>query len=309
MANILIIGCGDIGQHTAVELIKNKHQVTGLRRNPPEQSKRIDSSIRWMSADLTRPETLHVISDEFDYILYMPAPKRNSEASLEQTYRNVFWVGLQHIIAKVEKFQQLKRFIFISSVSVFGQNKGQWLNENSLPLPQRFNGKILLEAENLVSSANFPSTSIRFAGIYGPGRHHLINAVNQGSTIQTTHPKYTNRIHSVDCAGLLNFLIQKDLLGYSLDSLYIGVDELPCSEQEIKHFIYRLLLDGGLSPKPLTIDNSSENQNKRCSNKAIKSLGYKFIYDSYLIGYSDIISDYISQNQHRQSHLERQPSP
>jgi len=265
--------------------------------------------MRWISADLTRLETLQVIVDEFDYILYMPAPKRNSELSLEQTYRNVFLEGLQHIIAIAEQLQQLKRFIFISSVSVFGQNQGQWLTESDLPSPQRFNGKILLEAENLVSDANFPSTSVRFAGIYGPGRHHLINAVNQGCAIQGTPPKYTNRIHSVDCAGLLNFLIQKDLQGHPLDPLYIGVDESPCSEQEIKQFIIQQLLGGGLSPEALTIDNSSDHQNKRCSNKAIKSLGYQFIYDSYLTGYPDIISDYIAQFQQHQSLLKRQPSP
>lgn len=34
---ILIIGCGDIGKAVAHELIKLRHQVTAIKRNPPKK--------------------------------------------------------------------------------------------------------------------------------------------------------------------------------------------------------------------------------------------------------------------------------
>ncbi|PCJ13921.1 MAG: hypothetical protein COB04_15965 [Gammaproteobacteria bacterium] len=306
MANVLIIGCGDIGQHTAARLIKNQHNVFGLRRSPPTSTSigaskdlhaNTPAAIHWITADLTRPETLEQLTDQFEYILYMPAPKRSADASLEQTYRSVFLEGLTHVIAKAEQFQKLKRFIFISSVSVFGQNQGSWVNENEPPLPKRFNGEILLEAEQRIGQASFPSSTVRLAGIYGPGRHRLIDNVSKGCRIQSEPPKYTNRIHSHDCAELLNFLIQQDLQDTPLQPLYVGVDDHPCSEQEINQWIFQRLNEYGQNPNPYTIDNTATAQNKRCSNQAIKSLGYQFIYPSYQTGYVDVIKDYVNKQQ------------
>lgn len=296
MANLLIIGCGDIGLHTASRLIKKKHQVVGLRRNPPASTGLI-SDIQWIRADLAQPETLASIEDQFDYILYMPAPKRSPHQSLQLAYKTIFLDGLQHTLTKVAQFQRLKRFIFISSVSVYGHNQGQWVDENTPPAPKRFNGEILLEAENLIAQANLPATTVRFAGIYGPNRHRLINKVHQGCPVQNAPPKYTNRIHSQDCAGLLHFLIEEDLQGRDLAPLYVGVDNHPCAEQEINHWIHQQLQRGGLSPKPMALVPNNNSQNKRCSNKAIKALGYQFIYDSYQQGYLDITREYIAKER------------
>lgn len=74
-------------------------------------------------------------------------------------------------VAKKAKFEGVKQFIFLSSMSVYGIEKGL-IDENTIPSPVTHYGKSKLQAERIISelrSTNFKVAIIRPPMVYGIG--------------------------------------------------------------------------------------------------------------------------------------------
>ena len=290
--SILIAGCGDIGSQLAELFYKDTRsknitgpdnfQTYGLKR-----SKGIDTNcIRWIQADLTRPQTLTSIP-EADYLIYTATPGQRTEAA----YRRTYLEGLKHIVNAVEK-TRIKRIFMVSSTSVYGQNNGIWVNEQTPAVPQSFSGRIIREAESWLENHSIPSSIIRFSGIYGPGRDFLIRKILAGGySLQQSPPKYSNRIHRDDCALVLAHLIRRDNLNKPLASTYLASDCEPASEWEVHQWLGRRL--GAEIPTAATHQRTTHQrtvkQNKRCSNSRLLQSGFVFKYPNFRIGYQAMI--------------------
>ena len=72
----LLAGAGDLGRRAAALLIAQGHEVWGLRRNPPTND---PLAIRWLGADLTRPETLQVLPAGISHVVFAPTPDERNE--------------------------------------------------------------------------------------------------------------------------------------------------------------------------------------------------------------------------------------
>ncbi|MYH90732.1 MAG: sugar nucleotide-binding protein, partial [Gammaproteobacteria bacterium] len=96
--------------------------------------------------------------------------------------------------------------LFLSATSVYAQNRGEWLDEESPTSPGTYNGMSLLSAEEAVLGWSPNPLVVRFAGIYGPDRMRLVRQLEKPLTIQRTPAAYTNRVHQEDCVGSLRFL-------------------------------------------------------------------------------------------------------
>jgi len=270
---VLIAGCGDVGTRLALRLINDGHEVWGMRRDVSA----LDAAIRGIAADLSNVAKIPELPANLDYIAYCPAAGRRQEAIYRQTYVN----GLRNLLHQLRRQnQQVKRIIFTSSTAVYHQTGGEWVDENSATEPTGFSGRILLEAETLLANSGFTYSVVRFAGIYGPGREHFINRVRRGevATCETV-PRYTNRIHSDDCAGLLRHILACP----KPQNLYIGVDCDPSPRAEVASWLASAMdvakpVLGNESP-------SAKSQNKRCSNARILAAGYRFLYPTYREGY------------------------
>ncbi|HHS99701.1 MAG TPA: NAD-dependent epimerase/dehydratase family protein, partial [Thiomicrospira sp.] len=166
MANILIAGCGGIGCELGVKLVSQGHTVFGLRRNIDA----IPDKIFPIQVDLSHP--IPELPDHIDYVVYAASAGKHKDIAYFQAYVS----GVKHTLEALEN-QTIKRFFFISSTSVFGQNEGEIVTEESPTADTTFSTRRLLEGEELVNNSTIPSTIIRFGGIYGPGRNHLIDLV------------------------------------------------------------------------------------------------------------------------------------
>jgi nucleoside-diphosphate-sugar epimerase len=93
-----------------------------------------------------------------------------------------------------------KRFIYISSSSVYGQSDGGWVDESSATEPQEESGRIVFAAEEVLRSQLPSAIILRFAGIYGPGRLLRRNAIEKGEPIVGDADKWLNQIHVDDGA-------------------------------------------------------------------------------------------------------------
>ncbi|PIE40822.1 MAG: NAD(P)-dependent oxidoreductase [Gammaproteobacteria bacterium] len=273
---VLLVGCGDIGAVLGEYLANNNFDVTGLRRTPVE-----DAPFKMLAVDLFAPDTLSQLDNDYDFIVYTATPSQMTA----QAYEAIYVQGLQNLMAAIAPPKE--RLLLVSSSGVYHQSKGEWVDEQSATQPQRFTGEVLLRSEQLALETWPNTTVVRFSGIYGPGRFRLINKVQQGCRVTETPPKYTNRIHRDDCAGLLAFMIEQQLQGVALDSIYIGSDHDPATEAEVLDYIASLL--GLPAPERETVGNEPVNQNKRCSNQKVLDLGYRFKFPTYKEGYRELV--------------------
>ena len=90
----------------------------------------------------------------------------------------------------------------------------------------------------------------------------MIERARAGARCAGDPPKFTNRIHRDDCAGVLAHLVD---LGDRCDDAYIGVDDAPVEECEVLEWL-AARLD---APPPRRVrggEAASRGSGKRCSN-------------------------------------------
>ncbi len=275
MAKILIVGCGAIGRELGNHLSDAGHQVTGLKRNPPKVN---PDKFVYYKADITLLTGLQKLDKDYDYVFFIVSPDHRDIDS----YRSAFDTGLSNLTRLLPGAV----WFFISSTSVYGQSKGEWVDENSLASGNSSTSKIIVAAEKRIHVLNPGNIVVRFSGIYGPGREYLLRQAKQNSAVQQDPPYFTNRIHQRDCVGSLVFLLNQHLNGVKLSSCYLASDDCPAPMWEVMSWLTEQLS----YPPPLAKTTPQDaDMNKRCSNDRLKNLGYRFTYPDFRDGYSELI--------------------
>ena len=278
--SLLIAGCGDVGGRLASRLLAEGWRVHGLRR----AVEALPVGVLPIAADLQNsllpPDWP---TGSLDYLVYCAAASESSEAGYRAAYVN----GLRHVLGWLrEQGQVPRRVLFVSSTGVYGQQLGEWVDEESPVQPEGFSGRILLEAERLLLDSGLPASVIRLSGIYGPGRERLLNQVRQGYRVASAPPLYGNRIHADDAAGLLAFLLQTDWRGEALQNIYIGVDDCPAPLHEVVAWMREQLQVSIWSPEASIRRAGS----KRCSNARARGLGWAPQYVDFRQGYAALLA-------------------
>ena len=179
-----------------------------------------------------------------------------------------------------------RRVFFVSSTSVYGERGGGWVDETTPPGPRGFAGESLVAGERRMRAGPIPATVVRFAGIYGPGRGWMIERARSGASCAGDPPKFTNRIHRDDCAGVLAHLVE---LGDRCNDAYIGVDDAPVEECEVLEWLAARL--GAPAPRRVHGDEAvAQGMGKRCSNARLRASGYRFRYPTFREGYAAVLA-------------------
>ena len=273
---ILIAGCGDVGSTLGQLLTTQGKEVIGLRRNINQ----LPQGIQGISADLSQFDDLKAKLQGIhcDIVVYAASAPSFTPEAYQQTYVD----GLKNIINSLDT--PPKHLFFTSSSGVYHQNDHGWVDEQSPCLPSAFSGQIMLEAEQTALSTEYPATAVRFTGIYGPNRNHLLNRVSRGDVAPESPTQFTNRIHRDDCAGVLAHLITKALNDEPLETIYLATDDTPATMYDVTHWMAQQL-----SIKVISESASRRAGSKRCSNQRLKESGFSFKYPSYKEGYSALL--------------------
>lgn len=283
---ILIAGCGYVGSVLASELASAGHAVWGLCRDPGG----LPEGVRPLQADLFSLESLGALPEGLDHVVYSAAPGLGGAASedeLRAAYRAIYLDGFDNLLRALSDLgEKPRRVFFTSSTSVYGQRRGEWVDEASSTKPERFAGDMLLLAEGLLRGSSFAGTSVRFGGIYGPQRTRLLERVRAGTARwRAGGAYYTNRIHRDDAAGVLRHLIESD----ACEALYLGVDSDPADERSVYEWLAERL--GAAVPEPASAAAAASRApgSKRCKNARLLASGYEFRYPSFRDGYAELI--------------------
>lgn len=269
-----------MGSALAGRLVADGSDVWGMRRSPGD----LPRGVQPLAADLTRAATLSDLPAGIDSVVYAAG----ADASNEAAYRAIYLDGLGNLLRTLTDMgEKPRRVFFTSSTSVYGQRRGEWVDESSPTHPLGFSGEIMLSAERLLTGSPFPATVLRLSGIYGPGRNRLINRVRSGDVVYRPGPHhYTNRIHRDDAAGALRHLVRLE----SPEDLYLGTDCEPVDESEV----FRWLADAMAVPAPRNLSEGEDvpprrTGSKRCRNARLLASGYRFRYPTFREGYGAVL--------------------
>jgi len=285
---ILFIGYGEIAQLCTKHLFTRGFKITALSRTQHHSpSAAQPDQWRHICGSVFDPQIQKQITKEyFDSVVVTLTPQERSDSVYNYTYPKTIsnlkklWVSLG---------TQPKQLIYVSSTAVYAQNNNEYVNEVSKTSPTRFNGVRLLEAEHIAHSLAEVGTAVtclRFSGIYGPGRYHLLKSVMQG---QIMGEHYTNRIHVEDCAGIIDYLIERYMDAGWFVPVLIGSDA--CSEKSsmVKTWLYEQLA------QQIEVEPVAQGQpvrpigSKRCDNSLLLKSGYPLKYPHYKVGFKNII--------------------
>ncbi len=276
MANILIVGCGDLGGEIARLLDFAGHTVTGVRAS----NKSLSANIHAIRADVTEPKTLSVLQNlNPEIVIYCVAANAQTDASYSMHYVE----GLRNVLATQAKNHGLLHVFFVSSTRVYGQKTGEVLDENSPAIPADFGGERLLEAESLLECLPCEATSMRLSGIYGNDRIYLVNMAKEPSRWPQENA-WSNRIHRDDAARFITFLCDKVLQKQKIESCYIVSDDMPTQQYEV---LIWLAKKQGVDTAH--IKTPGVQGGKRLSNRRLRDTGFQLHYPDYQIGYSRVL--------------------
>ena len=214
MSHILIAGLGDLGTGLAEQLMAGGHRISAIRRGT-----QAPAGVELYSQDLTEGAAM-LPPDPVDLLVIIMTPSEYSE----EGYLQAFVRAPLTLLEALGRQQPLPPVVFVSSSAVFGDQEGV-VDELTPPRPGRYNGKVLLAAEEEISTRSL-STVVRFTGIYGPGRYRQIDKAARLARGEESlpAPQWTNRIHRDDCVGLLHSVVLGWIEGREMPPLVIGTD-------------------------------------------------------------------------------------
>lgn len=267
--------------------------VVAVSRRPPEDGlpgDRSPKNFRHIPGDLGEalPDALR--GESFAQVVVCLSPNGQQASD----YRHVFETALDNILKGLATATPA-HLLFVSSTSVYGQRDGEWVDEASPTEPDSFSGQILRAAEQRVHAAGYPTTCVRFSGIYGGRRTRLLEGVRRGEYATVGPSPYTNRIHEDDAIGVLDHLLSLARQGRPLHPCYLASDCEPAPLHEVVHWIRRQL---ELPEVPPDAHASTTGPvagrragSKRCNNRQLLESGYAFRYPGYREGYARMIAD------------------
>lgn len=278
MANVLIAGCGYVGAALAHSLLPS-HIVWAIRR----QADRLPQGVEPLALDMSQPFALPD-GVAFDWVFYTAAAAEFTLAAFQAAYVD----GPRHLVAALATSgQSPKRVFYTSSTGVYGQRDGESVDESTPAEPGDATGRAVLQGEQTFLNSGLPSTVVRYAGIYGPGRASLMHELAAGRAGVSDTPMIANLIHRDDCVGVLGFLLQQADTG-PVPPVVVACDPNPSDRNELIRWLAgRMGLDAANLPvRPLP---PMARGCKRCDSTWLQHAGYRFRYPSFREGYGALL--------------------
>jgi nucleoside-diphosphate-sugar epimerase len=272
MPRVLIAGCGYLGQAVAELFLADGWEVEGWTKSADSARPLSTKPYLVLAVDISQVDQVRARKRDFDAVIHCASTRGGNLDS----YRRVYLDGVRNLVERFEGSQ----ILFTSSTSVYAQNNGDWVTEESGADPKHETGKILRKAEDLVL-AN-PGIVIRLAGIYGPGRSALLKKFLRGDAIiDPENDRFVNQIHRDDAADALRFVLTRQA---SAGEIFNVVDDQPILLSEC----YRWLATTLNRPLPATGRSTSNRKrgdsNKRVSNAKLRALGWTPRYPDFAQG-------------------------
>jgi len=283
---VLIVGCGYVGLPLAAELVRQGHEVFGVRRSATADAALKAAGIQPLIADVTQPETLAALPGPFDWVINTVASTRGGSS---EDYRQVYLQGTRNLIDWLAASPP-KKFVYTSSTGVYGQDDGSLVKETSPTEPSAETAQVLVETEQVLLTAarerRFPAVILRVAGIYGPDRGHLFKQyLRNAAVIPGKGDRILNMIHRDDLVGVILAALKAGRPG----EVYNAVDDEPVAQLAFFRWLSETLGRDlpPFGPAETEVSRKRGLTSKKVSNRRLRmELGYRFQHPTFRQGYT-----------------------
>jgi nucleoside-diphosphate-sugar epimerase len=176
---LIIFGAGYVGAEVARQAVARGLSVIAVTRNPTKATALREEGIDVVVAELTSGAWQQRIRGGADFVLNCVSSGGGGIEGYRQSYRE----GMGAILAWARSGGVAGTIVYTGSTSVYGQGGGARVDETSAADAPGERAGILSETESFLRANNGACTRwfvLRLAGIYGPGRHHLLEQVRSG---------------------------------------------------------------------------------------------------------------------------------
>ena len=269
--HVLIVGAGDTGLSLATML-----SSAGLRVSTLNRSGRSIDAATALVGDLADSASLMGLPSA-DVVVFTTAPPSRDD----EGYRTAYLDGPQRLLDALPT--EPARAVLTSTTGIYGADDGRWVTATTPPDPSRSTAAIVVEGEAALAR-RIPTTVVRSAGIYGPGRRRLIDQVLTGVVGVTPGmpARWTNRVHRDDLAAALALCVVHP----NPPPVAIAVDDEPAPRDDVLAWIAaQVRVDLGPDPSPIVAPTG-----KRCRNSELKDLGWELSYPTFREGYTSVLA-------------------
>jgi len=200
---LVVFGAGYVGGELVRQALALGLRVTALTRNPTRAAELSAMGAATIVADLATDRWHGQIAGGADLALDCVGAGGGGVDGYRRTYveglRSIFaWAGTAPV----------GTFVYTSSTSVYPQTGGMKVTEDAPTTGVRDTAQVLMEAEDVVRTLGDGVGRrwfiLRLAGIYGPGRHQLLDQLRTGATeLRGPGDQHLNLIHRDDiCAAI-----------------------------------------------------------------------------------------------------------
>jgi len=287
--NIFCFGFGQVAKNFIKKLSIEQYNINLSATSRNKSSKKIFNGINYNSYLFNSEnfdQNLVVKLKEADHIL-VSIPPENQEDLVVKNF------------SKFLESSKLKWITYLSATSIYGDHKGEWVNENSKTNPISNNGIARLKAENawvsLEKKNKIPVQIFRLSGIYSNEKNILIRLKSGEVKLINKKNHYFSRIHVDDISNILF----KSLSKFKSGEIYNLSDDKPSTSEDVTLFGAKMLNIENI--EKIEVDQiKSEmlknfyNESKKVSNEKMKSyFNYNLKFPSYIEGLNYIRSNFI----------------
>ena len=287
--NIFCFGFGQVAKNFIKKLSVEQYNINLSATSRSESSKKTFNGINYNSYLFNSEkfdQNLVVKLKEADHILVSIPPENQEDLVIKN-------------FSKFIESSKVKWITYLSATSIYGDHKGEWVNENSKTNPISNNGIARLKAENawfsLEKNKKIPIQIFRLSGIYSNEKNILIRLKSGDVKLINKKNHFFSRIHVDDISNILF----KSLSKFKSGEIYNLSDDKPSTSEEVTLFGAKILNIENI--EKIEVDQiKSEmlknfyNESKKVSNKKMKSyFDYNLKFPSYIEGLNHIRSNFI----------------
>lgn len=289
---LVIFGCGYVGSALARAAVTAGASVEALTRNPDKATAlRAAGLAKVVVADLSTDAWHGQIAGGADFIVNCVS------SGGPDAYRQSYVGGMQSVLAWAAKGPvPVGTLVYTSSTSVYPQGDGMVVDETAPAEGSTPNGAIIRESEVLLQRA--PASAVRrhfilrLAGIYGPGRHHLLDQLRAGAgQLGGSGDHRLNLAHRDDIvAAILACLDAPAAVG---SDIFNVADSAPAGRAEVVAWLAERLGRPvpGFDGSATTRRGGAPMPDRIISNARIQQvLGWRPGFPDYRAGYEKLLS-------------------
>jgi len=280
---LLVFGLGYTAGFYAAHAAGAFDEVVGTRRLPQGEMVGAVRILPFNSAAEQVDERLLGTLNAADALLASAAPDARGDPVLGR------------LAAEIAAAPTLKKIVYLSTIGVYGDANGAWLDETAAlnPTSDRNRLRVLAERDwmELGEKNDKDVYVLRLSGIYGPGRNVLMKLRDGTAKRLVKRGQVFNRIHVADIARAIDACLLNDAPA----GVYNVTDDEPAPPQDVVLFAAQTM---GVEPPPeqefhaaaLTpMQSSFYGENKRVSNARMKScLGVALAFPTFREGIASL---------------------